>query len=245
VNDVSFDLRRGEILGIIGPNGAGKTTLFDLLSGFLTLDRGSLSLDGTDITKLSPDARAWLGLGRSFQDARLFPGLTVKETISLALERRVEVRDPIAIALGLPVVRESERKVAARADELIDLLGLTAYATKFVRELSTGSRRIVDIACILAHEPQVILFDEPSSGIAQRETEALGPMMLRVREATGASLVVIEHDMPLIRGVSDEIMALDLGRFVTRGAPEVVLEDPRVVSSYLGNNRSVIERSDG
>jgi ABC-type branched-subunit amino acid transport system ATPase component/MFS family permease len=245
VNDVSFDLRRGEILGIIGPNGAGKTTLFDLLSGFLSLDRGSLSLDGTDITKLSPDARAWLGLGRSFQDARLFPGLTVKETISLALERRVEVRDPIAIALGLPVVRESERKVAARADELIELLGLTAYATKFVRELSTGSRRIVDIACILAHEPQVILFDEPSSGIAQRETEALGPMMLRIREATGASLIVIEHDMPLIRGVSDEIMALDLGRFVTRGAPEVVLEDPRVVSAYLGNNRSVIDRSDG
>jgi len=245
VNDVSFDLRRGEILGIIGPNGAGKTTLFDLLSGFLTLDRGRLSLDGTDITSLSPDARAWMGMGRSFQDARLFPGLTVKETIQLALERQVEVRDPIAIALGLPVVRESERKVAARADELIDLLGLGAYSTKFVRELSTGSRRIVDIACILAHGPSVILFDEPSSGIAQRESEALGPMMLRIREATGASLIVIEHDMPLIRGVSDEIMALDLGRFVTRGTPEVVMEDPRVVSSYLGNNQSVIERSDG
>jgi branched-chain amino acid transport system ATP-binding protein len=245
VNDVSFDLRRGEILGIIGPNGAGKTSLFDLLSGFVSLDRGRLTLDGTDMTELSPDARAWMGLGRSFQDARLFPGLTVKETIELALERKVEVRDPVATALGLPVVRASERKVAARADELIELLGLGAYASKFVRELSTGSRRIVDISCILAHEPSVILFDEPSSGIAQREAEALGPMLLRIREATGASLIVIEHDMPLIRGVSDEIMALDLGRVVTRGTPTEVLEDPRVVSSYLGNNRSVIDRSDG
>jgi branched-chain amino acid transport system ATP-binding protein len=219
--------------------------LFDLLSGFVSLDRGRLTLDGTDMTELSPDARAWMGLGRSFQDARLFPGLTVKETIELALERKVEVRDPVATALGLPVVRASERKVAARADELIELLGLGAYASKFVRELSTGSRRIVDISCILAHEPSVILFDEPSSGIAQREAEALGPMLLRIREATGASLIVIEHDMPLIRGVSDEIMALDLGRVVTRGTPTEVLEDPRVVSSYLGNNRSVIDRSDG
>jgi ABC-type branched-subunit amino acid transport system ATPase component/predicted MFS family arabinose efflux permease len=243
VNDVTFDLREGEILGIIGPNGAGKTTLFDLLSGYLTPDRGRLHLLGEDVTDLSPNQRAWRGLGRSFQDARLFPGLTVKETISLALERRVEVRDPVATALGLPVVHESERRVAARADELIELLGLQAYHSKFIRELSTGSRRIVDIACILAHEPKVILFDEPSSGIAQRETEALGPMLLRIREVTGASLIVIEHDMPLIRSVSDEIMALELGEVVVRGEAEVVLNDPRVVASYLGSNEAVIGRS--
>ncbi|QGG95379.1 MFS transporter [Actinomarinicola tropica] len=243
VDDITFDLHAGEILGIIGPNGAGKTTLFDLISGYLPVDRGRLLLDGTDITELSPDARAWLGLGRSFQDARLFPGLTVKETVQVALERRVEVRDPIATALGLPAVRDSERKVAARADELIDLLGLGAYATKFVRELSTGSRRIVDIACILAHEPAVILFDEPSSGIAQRETEALGPLLLRIRESTGASLLVIEHDMPLIRSISDSILALELGSVVTCGRPDDVLHDPRVVASYLGTNAAAIERS--
>ena len=243
VNDVSFDLHRGEILGIIGPNGAGKTSLFDLLSGYLTPDRGRLWLDGHDITQMSPNARAWLGMGRSFQDAQLFPGLTVKETISLALERTVEVRDPIATALGLPVVRQSERRVAARADDLIDVLGLGAFASKFVRELSTGSRRIVDIACILAHEPHVILFDEPSSGIAQRESEALGPMLLRIREVTGASIIVIEHDMPLIRSVSDEILALELGEVVVRGSAEVVMNDPRVVASYLGTNDAVIGRS--
>jgi ABC-type branched-subunit amino acid transport system ATPase component/predicted MFS family arabinose efflux permease len=243
VNDVSFDLHKGEILGIIGPNGAGKTTLFDLLSGYLAPDRGRLFLDGRDITTMSPNQRAWLGLGRSFQDARLFPGLTVKETISLALERTVEVRDPVATMLGLPVVRASERKVAARADELIELLGLQAFHSKFIRELSTGSRRIVDICCILAHDPKVILFDEPSSGIAQRESEALGPMLLRIREVTGASIIVIEHDMPLIRSVSDEIMALELGEVVTRGTAEEVLNDPRVIASYLGTNEAVIGRS--
>jgi ABC-type branched-subunit amino acid transport system ATPase component/sugar phosphate permease len=243
VNDVSFDLRAGEILGIIGPNGAGKTTLFDLLSGYLQPDRGRLHLLGRDVTNLSPSERAWLGLGRSFQDARLFPGLTVKETISLALERQVEVRDPIATALGLPVVRQSERKVAARADELIEMLGLQAYSAKFIRELSTGSRRIVDICCILAHDPKVILFDEPSSGIAQRESEALGPMLLRIREVTGASIILIEHDMPLIRSVSDEILALELGEVVVRGTADEVMHDPRVVASYLGTNEAVIGRS--
>lgn len=243
VNDVTFDLHRGEILGIIGPNGAGKTSLFDLLSGYLSPDRGRLWLEGRDVTRLSADARARLGMGRSFQDARLFPGLTVKETIALALERSVEVRDPVATALGLPVVRQSERRVAARADELIEVLGLGAFATKFVRELSTGSRRIVDIACILAHEPHVILFDEPSSGIAQRESEALGPMLSRIREVTGASLVVIEHDMPLIRSVSDSIMALELGEVVIRGQADEVMNDPRVVASYLGTNDAVIGRS--
>ncbi|CAA9269244.1 MAG: Branched-chain amino acid transport ATP-binding protein LivF [uncultured Acidimicrobiales bacterium] len=243
VSDVSFKLDEGSILGIIGPNGAGKTSLFDIISGFLTPDAGSLIFAGQDITDLGPDRRAMLGLGRSFQDARLFPGLTVAETIALALERQVEVRDPLATALGLPMVRDSEIKVTKRVDELIEMLGLQAYAGKFIHELSTGSRRIVDICCVLAHEPRVILFDEPSSGIAQRETEALGPMLLRIREVTGASMLVIEHDMPLITAVSDEIMALDLGQFVTRGPADEVLHDPRVVASYLGTNSAAIARS--
>jgi branched-chain amino acid transport system ATP-binding protein len=234
VSDVSFDVRRGEILGIIGPNGAGKTTLFDLLSGYIAPDFGTLVLDGHDITRLGPDQRAWRGLGRSFQDARLFPGLTIAETIALALERQVDVRDPFAIATGLPGTKASERKVRERVDELIDLVGLGAFRTKFIRELSTGSRRIVDICCLLAHEPVVMLFDEPSAGIAQREAEALAPMLLNVRDVTGATMIVIEHDMPLITAVADEILALDLGVVVVRGAADEVLHHPRVVAAYLG-----------
>jgi ABC-type branched-subunit amino acid transport system ATPase component/MFS family permease len=245
VSDVSFGLHERQILGLIGPNGAGKTTLMDLISGYRAPDRGRLLLDGADVTSLRPDQRAMRGLGRSFQDARLFPGLTVAETIALAFERQIEVRDPFAAALGLPVVRAEEARIRTRVDELIDMVGLDAFRDKFIRELSTGSRRIVDLCCVLAHEPHVILFDEPSSGIAQRETEALGPMLLRVREMTGAAMIVIEHDMPLITSISDEILALDLGRTVTSGSPADVLADPRVVASYLGTNEAAIRRSGG
>ncbi|MGH2758838.1 MAG: MFS transporter [Actinomycetota bacterium] len=243
VDDVSFKLRDGEILGVIGPNGAGKTTLFDLISGFLTPDSGRISLGGQDITHLGAEARARSGLGRSFQDARLFPALTVEDAVKLALERQVEVRDPIAAALNLPAVADSEAKLQERVDELLELMGLQAFRDKFVSELSTGSRRIVDLACVLAHDPKVLLFDEPSSGIAQRETEALGPLLLRIRNATGASLLLIEHDMPLVTSVADEILALDLGRVIVRGSPREVVEHPAVVEAYLGTSEAVIARS--
>jgi ABC-type branched-subunit amino acid transport system ATPase component/MFS family permease len=244
VHDVSFELGRNEILGIIGPNGAGKTTLFDLISGYLEPAAGRIELDGLDITDTSADARARLGMGRSFQDARLFPSLTVTENIAVALERHLEMRDPIAAALNLPAVADAERRVRERVDELVELMNLKAFADKFVSELSTGSRRIVDLACVLAHRPDVLLFDEPSSGIAQRETEALGPLLLRIREATGASLIVIEHDMPLISSISDRMLALELGQKVVEGPPRQVIEDPRVVASYLGTTDEVINRSD-
>lgn len=248
LDGVGFDVRAGEILGFIGPNGAGKTTLFDVVSGFLAPDAGRVLMraeDGEvdDITEMAAARRARLGLGRSFQDGRLFPSLTVAETIALALDRHVEVRDPLAAALHLPAVARSERAVIARVDELVELLGLGAFRDKFVRELSTGSRRIVDLACSLAHRPSVLLLDEPSSGIAQREAEALGPLLRQVRDELGASLLLIEHDIALLRGLADRIVALDLGRVVAIGAPEDVVNDPRVVESYLGTSAAAIDRS--
>ncbi|HVT78886.1 MAG TPA: MFS transporter [Acidimicrobiales bacterium] len=241
--DVSFALHDGEILGILGPNGAGKTTLFDLISGYFPVDSGRVILDGVDITAFGPDARARLGLGRSFQDSRLFPGLTVVDTIRVALERQIDVRDPIAAALHLPAALDSERAVDARVDELAELLGLDAFRNKFVSELSTGTRRMIDLACILAHEPKVILFDEPSSGIAQRESEALGPLLKRIRELTGSSIIVIEHDMPLLTGLADEIVAMEMGSVLMRGTPHEVVNDPRVVAAYLGTNEAATMRS--
>jgi len=228
---------------VIGPNGAGKTTVFDLVSGFLPTDGGTILLGGQDVTKLPPDARARRGLGRSFQDARLFPALTVEQCIAVALDRWVEVRDPIQAALHLPAVFDAEAAVDARVDELVELLGLGAFRSKFVHELSTGSRRIVDLACLVAHRPTVILLDEPSSGIAQREAEALVPVLLRIREQLGASLVLIEHDMPLVTSVADRLVALDQGRLVTEGASDDVLAHPQVIASYLGTNEAVIARS--
>jgi branched-chain amino acid transport system ATP-binding protein len=243
LSDVSFEVAPGEILGFLGPNGAGKTTLFDVLSGFQPADEGRVSLEGDDISRLAPDQRARRGLGRSFQDGRLFPALTVTETIAVACEREVEVRDPLAAALHLPAVVDSEQKVTDRVDELIEVLGLGAYADKYVRELSTGSRRVVDLACVLAHRPQVLLLDEPSSGIAQREAEALGPLLLRIRELTGASLLVIEHDVPLLSTITDRMIALDLGQVVTVGTATEVIHHPAVVASYLGESEVAVARS--
>jgi len=245
--DVGLSVAPGEIVGFIGPNGAGKTTLFDAISGFIPAEAGSIKLrvddELRDITKTPPHVRARLGLGRSFQDGRLFPALTVAETIAVALDTQVDVRDPIAAALHLPAVIDSESKVADRVEELIDLMGLGAFRDKFTRELSTGSRRIVDLACVLAHQPTVLLLDEPSSGIAQREAEALGPVLVRIRDDLGASVLVIEHDLPLLTSIADRMIALDLGMVIADGACDDVVHDPRVVASYLGDNQAAIARS--
>ena len=243
VHDVSIDLYAHEVLGIIGPNGAGKTTLFDLISGYLRADRGVVRLNGRDVTSMGPASRAEHGLGRSFQDAALFSSLTVEQTIAVACERWIRVRDPFSAALHLPNAYDSERAVEARVRELIDLLGLGAHRTKFTRELSTGTKRVVGLACLLAHRPSVILLDEPSSGIAQKEVEALVPVLLRIRDETGASLVVIEHDMPLLRSVSDRMVAMDQGAVIATGDPTEVLTAPQVVESYLGTTTDAIERS--
>ena len=241
---VDVAVAAGEVLGIIGPNGAGKTTLFDVISGFTRAASGKVVLGDHDITALSPAARARRGLGRSFQDARLFPAMTVADTISVALERWITVRDPLRPALHLPASFDSEDRVRSRVDELIELMGLGSYRSKFVRELSTGTRRVVDLACLIAHRPTVILLDEPSSGIAQRETEALGPLLLRIREGTGASLVVIEHDMSLVTAVADRLVAMDAGQVIAMGVPADVLKDERVVTSYLGGaDGAVLARS--
>lgn len=243
VDGVSVSVRAGEILGLIGPNGAGKTTFFDLVSGFITATTGRVELAGKDVTAMSPDARATLGLGRSFQDARLFPSMTVVENLAIALGRHHDGVHPLSAALALPSARVSEEEIHDRVEELIELMHLEAFANKFVAELSTGSRRVVDLACCLAHEPSVLLLDEPSSGIAQRETEALAPLLLDIRERTGAALLVIEHDMPLITSVSDRLVALDLGQLIAVGEPQSVINDERVVASYLGTSVEAVHRS--
>ena len=243
VDEVDVAVHDKEILGLIGPNGAGKTTLFDVLSGFITPTRGRVFLGGFDVTQLSPDARARMGLGRSFQDARIFASLTVAENLAAALERHLAIRDHAAAALGLPAAREQEDDIAWSVADLVELMGLGAFRDKFVSELSTGSRRVVDIAMALAHDPAVLILDEPSSGIAQRETEALGPLLRQIRDETGCALLVIEHDMPLIASISDRLVALDQGRVIASGDPAAVLEDPQVVGSYLGSDRAAIERS--
>ncbi|MCU1485937.1 MAG: high-affinity branched-chain amino acid transport ATP-binding proteinlivF protein [Actinomycetia bacterium] len=243
VDDVSFDVGAGASLGLLGPNGAGKTTVLDLVSGALPADAGTVAIGGRDVSRLPTHRRARLGLGRSFQDARLFPSLTVQECLAVGLDRHLEVRDQLSAALDLPAAREQEADVAFTVDELVELLGLGDHRTAAIGDLSTGTRRVVDLALAVAHRPAVLLLDEPGAGLAQKEAEALAPLLRRVQSETGCALVVVEHDVPLLTAVADELLALDQGRVLLRGRPDVVLADPRVVASYLGGDPATIRRS--
>jgi ABC-type branched-subunit amino acid transport system ATPase component/ABC-type branched-subunit amino acid transport system permease subunit len=243
IEDISLTLRDGEILGLIGHNGAGKTTFFDCVSGFLPTDGGRIRLGGADIDAWPAHLRSAAGLGRTFQEARLFPSLTVAETIEVAQERHLRSRDMVAAGLRLPASLDSEATAAQRADELVETMGLGAFREKLVGELSTGTRRIVELACVLAQQPGVLLLDEPSGGVAQRETEAMGPLLVRVQQHTGCSILVVEHDMPLLTAICDRMIALELGQVIAEGTPAEVLEHPAVIESYLGTDDATINRS--
>jgi ABC-type branched-subunit amino acid transport system ATPase component len=234
VSGLSLGVGPGEILALIGPNGAGKTTLVDLLSGFLRPDAGEVWLDGRRVTPWGPERRARAGLGRSFQTARLFGSLSVAEAVAVACERHLAVADPVSALLWLPAARDTEEAARARVAELLELTGLSAWAGRAVSELSTGLRRVLEVACALAHSPRVLLMDEPAAGLAQREAEALAGLLRWLRASTGASLVVVEHDMGLVARAADRVVAMEAGSAVADGPPEQVLSDPAVVAGYLG-----------
>ncbi len=232
----------GEVLGLIGANGAGKSTLLGVLSGFVRPTTGRVVLADDDVTNLGPHERARRGLGRVFQDARLFGDLTVHEVLCVALES-AERSELIPSLLSLPPSRRIERTRAAEAGEHIAYFGLGRYADSPVAALSTGTRRVVELACLLAQRPSVLLLDEPTAGLAQRETEAFGPLLLRLREELSATIVIVEHDIPLIMSISDRVQCLGAGRTIAMGSPERVRTDPRVIEAYLGTSAAAIARS--
>lgn len=236
----------GRIVGLVGGNGAGKTTLFDVISGFQPADRGSIVFDGTtqlQRPRLSPSSRSRMGIARSFQNAILFESMTVADALAVACERHLRGGTVFGPGLRTPRARRQERAVRERVGELVEMLGLGAFHDKFIAELSTGSRRIVDLGCVLAHRPRLLLLDEPSSGIAQREVEALEGLLRHVLDELECTLLVIEHDIPLIRSLADELYALETGRVIAHGAPGEVLANPEVVRSYLGTDARAVERS--
>jgi ABC-type branched-subunit amino acid transport system ATPase component/ABC-type branched-subunit amino acid transport system permease subunit len=240
VNEVDFKAFPREVIGLIGNNGAGKSTLLNAIGGFVP-SRGSVMLLGRDVSKKNAHKRARAGLGRTFQAARLYPELTVRDTIELALEARKRTSFWGSL-LWLPSIKVERRKTTEAA-ELVDFLGLGRYRDRYIAELSTGTRRIVELATVLAVAPRVICLDEPTAGVAQREAEAFGPLILRVQQELDATLVVVEHDLPLILSISNRVYCLEAGTIIAEGAPGEIRDNPRVVASYLGTDERAIQRS--
>lgn len=235
-------VRRGEIVGLIGPNGAGKTTLMNVISGVLTPDQGSVRLFGDEVVDLPAAVRPSFGMGRSFQDASLFSGLTVLESVQLAVSRG-DKTGMLGSLTAAPWVRIAERRCRRRAEKILASFGLSGWADALTAELSTGTRRICDLAIQVAARPKLILLDEPTGGVAQREAEAFGPLVRRIRDELDCSILIIEHDMPLLMGLCDRVYAMELGRVIAEGTPTEVREDPHVIASYLGTDAAAIDRS--
>jgi ABC-type branched-subunit amino acid transport system ATPase component/ABC-type branched-subunit amino acid transport system permease subunit len=241
LDGIDLLLGDGEVLGLIGANGAGKSTLLDVLAGRRLPTSGVVLLRGHDVTSMPPQKRARLGLGRVFQDARLFEDLTVEETIGVALEGRYRT-ELVPALLGLPPARRLERAARAEVEEVLSFLNLGGFAHRRIAQLSTGTRRVVELGCLLAQDADVLLLDEPTAGLAQREVEAFAPLLLQVKRELRASVLLVEHDVPLVIALSDRVQALALGETLAVGLPEEVRDDPRVVTAYLGTGRAV-ERS--
>ncbi len=238
----TIEIGPGEIVGLIGPNGAGKTTLMNVISGVARPDRGSVRLFGHEVAGRPPNVRAAYGVARSFQDASLFAGLTVTQTVQVAMGRQTKTL-LLPAMVGAPWVRSAERKSRERALEILDAFGLTPWRDALTSELSTGMRRICDLAAQVAAEPRLLLLDEPTAGVAQREAEAFGPLVRRIREDLDCSILVIEHDMPMLMGLCDRVYAMEAGAVIANGTPEEIREDPAVIASYLGTDVTAFGRS--
>jgi len=233
VVDVSFTAEPGAIVGLIGANGSGKTTTLDMISGLVTPDRGIIELDGVDLDEYLPEERERVGVVRSFQDCRLFPELSVLDVLLLCEDVKHEVA-VLSTTLQLPWARRLERRKHKAVDEVIGAFGLERFRHHRTSELSTGTRRVVDLASIVLSQPRLLLLDEPTAGIAQREAEAFIPLLQRLHQVADTTIVLVEHDVPLVFELCSTVVVMELGQVVVAGPPEEVRTDPRALAAYLG-----------
>jgi branched-chain amino acid transport system ATP-binding protein len=234
LDDVSIEVGKGRIVGLIGPNGAGKTTLFDAALGLVQLTTGRIQILGEDVTHWPLHRRARLGVGRTFQRLELFGSLSVEDNIIVALESVSSVGSIASEMLRRPSAIDVRLRAQDRAKELLALVGLTEHAQARAADLPMGLARILELARALAIEPKLLLLDEPSSGLNENETDDLEDLLRELHRSQNLSILLVEHDMDFVLGLSQEIYVIDFGKLIAHGTPAKIRRDPAVRAAYLG-----------
>ncbi|HET7889160.1 MAG TPA: ABC transporter ATP-binding protein [Bradyrhizobium sp.] len=232
INDVSFDARAHEVTALIGPNGAGKTTVFNLVTNIMARDAGRVTFSGRDLVNLSPVKIAGLGLVRTFQSARVFPGMTALENVMVGAHRLA--RHSLAgQALWLRGARDEEQRLRRRAEEMLELVRLSPFASTHATELPMGAQKLLEVVRALMAQPKLLCLDEPAAGLNDTETEELANLLRAIRKL-GIPVVIVEHNMSLVMNVADRIVVLDSGAIIATGTPSEVQNNSRVIEAYLG-----------
>ncbi|MCD1262862.1 MULTISPECIES: ABC transporter ATP-binding protein [Shinella] len=239
VNDVSFDVNKGEILSVIGPNGAGKSTLFKLISSFVPATSGEVIFNGERISSLAPHKVARMGVVRTFQETTIFRSMTVRENIIVSHHLRSKA-SLLGFFLGTKQAKEDEDAFAASADDIVDFLGLQAIRNELASNLPQGHLRALGMAIGLATDPKVILLDEPFAGMNHDETMKMVALVRRLRDERGVTVLLVEHDMPAVMKISDRIVCINFGQKIAEGTPQEIRENEQVIEAYLGSEDAAI-----